>query len=335
MFLAGILNQQTLSEMSIYLVTGGAGFIGSNIAERLVRLGRTVRVLDNFSTGKRENLSAFWDRIEVLEGDIADLSMCKRAVLGVKYVLHQAALPSVPRSVKDPIATNNANVVGTLNMLQVAREAGVKRFVYASSSSVYGDSEVLPKLETMAPAPLSPYAVSKLAGEYYCRVFFQLFGLETVSLRYFNVFGPRQDPTSHYAAVVPKFVAALLQGEAPQIYGDGEQTRDFTFVENVVDANLAGTEAPNCAGSVFNIACGTRITVNRLAELLGEYIGVRVPAVHIDRRPGDVMHSLADIGAARDGLGYEARIGVEDGLRTYCKRVLDGGETQIAARRDR
>ena len=310
--------------MDVYLVTGGAGFIGSNIAERLVRLGKEVRVLDNFSTGKRENLSAFEEKIDVIEGDIADPSVCRRAVSGVKYVLHQAALPSVPRSVKDPIATNNANVVGTLNMLQAAREAGVKRFVYASSSSVYGDSEVLPKVETMNPAPLSPYAVSKLAGEYYCKVFFQLFGLETVSLRYFNVFGPRQDPTSDYAAVVPKFVSALLRKEPPRIYGDGEQTRDFTFVENVVDANLAGTEAPNCAGRVFNIACGARITVNRLAELLGEYLGVRVPAVHVERRPGDVMHSLADIGAARDGLGYEPGIGVEDGLRRYCRYVVEG-----------
>jgi len=310
--------------METYLITGGAGFIGSSIAERLSQQGRKVRILDNFSTGKRDNLSSLQGKVDVIEGDVSDFSVCKRAVSDVGYVLHQAALPSVPRSIKDPIASNMSNVVGTLNMLQAAKEAGVKRFVYASSSSVYGDSEVLPKVETMNPAPLSPYAVSKLAGEYYCRVFYQLYGLETVSLRYFNVFGLRQDPTSQYAAVVPKFVTALLRGEAPQIYGDGEQTRDFTYIENVIDANLAGTEAPNCAGGVFNIACGLRITVNRLVELLGEFLGVRVPAAHIDRRAGDVRHSLADIDAARRGLGYEARISVEEGLKRYCELASNG-----------
>jgi len=308
--------------MGIYLVTGGAGFIGSNIAERLVKQGKRVRILDNFSTGKRENIAALQDEVEVIEGDIADLSVCNQAVSQVEFVLHQAALPSVPRSISDPVASNRSNVVGTLNMLQAAKEAGVRRFVYASSSSVYGDSEVLPKVETMSPAPLSPYAVSKLAGEYYCRVFYHLFGLETVCLRYFNVFGPRQDPTSQYAAVVPKFVTSLLRGEAPQIYGDGEQTRDFTYIENVIDANLAGTEAADCAGGVFNIACGRRITVNRLAELLAEYLGVSIPGFHLDRRAGDVRHSLADIGAARRVLGYEARIGIEEGLRRYCEMAL-------------
>ena len=310
--------------MGTYLVTGGAGFIGSNIVERLVQSGERVRILDNFSTGKRDNIVAFKDEVEVVEGDIADLSVCHKAVSEVEYVMHQAALPSVPRSIRDPIASNRSNVVGTLNMLQAAKEAGVKRFVYASSSSVYGDSEVLPKVETMTPAPLSPYAVSKLAGEHYCRVFYQLYGLETVSLRYFNVFGPRQDPTSQYAAVVPKFATALLRGEAPQIYGDGEQTRDFTHVENVIEANLAGTKAPNCAGGVFNIACGSRITVNRLVELLGEYLDIGIPAIHVDRRPGDVRHSLADINAARRDLGYEARTSVEQGLKRYCELAADG-----------
>ncbi len=314
--------------MGTYLVTGGAGFIGSNIVERLVQLGKRVRILDNFSTGKRDNIVAFQDEVEVIEGDIADLSVCKKAVSEVEYVMHQAALPSVPRSIRDPIASNRSNVVGTLNLLQAAKEAGVKRFVYASSSSVYGDSEVLPKVETMTPAPVSPYAVSKLAGEHYCRVFYELFGLETVSLRYFNVFGPRQDPTSQYAAVVPKFATALLRGEAPRIYGDGEQTRDFTHIRNVIDANLAGTEAPNCAGGVFNIACGSRITVNRLAELLSDYLNVKVASVHVDRRPGDVRHSLADIDAARRDLGFEARTSVEEGLKRYCELAANNEHSE-------
>jgi len=314
--------------MRRYLVTGGAGFIGSNIVRRLVNRGEMVRVVDNFSTGKRENLAGVADKVELIEGDISDLELCRSACRGVEYVLHQAALPSVPRSIENPIASNSSNVTGTLNMLVAARDEGVTRFVYASSSSVYGDSEVLPKVETMGPSPLSPYAVSKLCGEYYCRVFYSLFELETVCLRYFNVFGPRQDPTSQYAAVVPKFATALIQGRAPEIYGDGEQTRDFTFVENVVDANLAACEASGCGGGVFNIACGRRISVNRLAELLGEILGKNTEPVHSARRPGDVRHSLADISLARSILGYEPMVSVEEGLERFCRFLTEHSETE-------
>jgi len=312
----------------LYLVTGGAGFIGSNIVERLVSDGKRVRVLDNFITGKRENIGPFLDKIELIEGDLADLSTCRKAVDGVSYVLHQGALPSVPRSVRDPIASNNANVVGTLNMLWAAKESGVKRLVYASSSSVYGDTEVQPKVETIAPSPLSPYAVSKLSGEYYCRVFHSLFGLGTVCLRYFNVFGPRQDPNSQYAAVVPKFAAAIRAGIAPQIFGDGEQTRDFTFIDNVVAANLAGLEAPDCCGGVFNIACGSTTTVNALTNELLAILGRGdVRPQHVDRRAGDVRHSRADISKARRLLGYEPRVQVEEGLKRYCDFLLGKTET--------
>jgi len=312
--------------MELYLVTGGAGFIGSNIVQRLVSEGKQVRVLDDFSTGKRENIAPYMNKVELVEGDLSDLSVCKAAVSGVKFVLHQGALPSVPRSVRDPIASNTVNVGGTLNMLWAAKEAGVKRFVYASSSSVYGDSKVLPKVETMIPSPLSPYAVSKLTGEYYCRVFFSLYGLETVSLRYFNVFGPRQDPTSQYAAVVPKFATAILAGDSPTIYGDGEQTRDFSYVENVVNANLAGLSAPDCAGGVFNIACNSRITVNELVAVLCRVLKRDVQATYVDSRPGDVKHSLADIEQAKKLLNYEPKVSVEDGIERYCEWLLNSNK---------
>ncbi len=301
--------------MARYLVTGGAGFIGSHIVEALVGRGERVRVLDNLSTGKRENLAAWRAQIEFLEGDLADLATVRRACEGVEYILHQGALPSVPRSVEDPIGSNEANVCGTLNVLVAAREAGVRRVVYAASSSAYGDSPTLPKREDMPANPLSPYAVAKYVGELYCAVFHRLWGLETVSLRYFNVFGPRQDPTSQYAAVIPRFICALHAGEAPEIYGDGEQSRDFTYVANVVEANLRACEAPGAPGQVLNIACGRRVTLNELARLLGEIMGAEAAPRYSDARPGDIKHSLADISRAQEVLGYRVWVPLEEGLR--------------------
>lgn len=299
----------------LYLVTGGAGFIGSHIVEELVRRGERVRVLDNLSTGRRENIAPFLEQIELIVGDLCDMETVRQAVEGVTYVLHQGALPSVPRSVANPIASNMANVTGTLNLLVAARDAGVQRVVYASSSSVYGDTPELPKVETIKPAPKSPYAVSKLAAEHYCRVFTQVYGLETVSLRYFNVFGPRQDPRSQYAAVIPIFITALLEGRAPVIHGDGRQSRDFTYVANNVAANLLACTAPGAAGQVFNIACGKRYNLLQLLELLREYTGVDIPPVHDAPRPGDVRHSQADISRAEEVLGYRPVVSFEEGLR--------------------
>lgn len=301
----------------LYLVTGGAGFIGSHIVERLVREGHKVRVIDNLSTGNKENIEPFLEEIEFIEGDIRDLELVREAMEGVDYVLHQAAVPSVPRSVKDPLTTNSANVEGTLNILIAARDTGVKRVVYASSSSAYGDAPILPKHEEMKPEPRSPYAVSKLAGELYCQAFYHVYGLETVVLRYFNVFGPRQDPESQYAAVVPKFITALLRGEPTTIFGDGEQSRDFTYIENVVEANLLAAKAPDVAGEVFNIACGERITVNELTRLLAEIAGANpeLKPEYAPRRPGDVRHSLADISKAGRLLGYEGKVSASEGLR--------------------
>lgn len=301
----------------LYLVTGGAGFIGSHIVERLVREGHKVRVIDNLSTGNKENIEPFVEEIEFIEGDIRDLELVREAMEGVDYVLHQAAVPSVPRSVKDPLMTNAANVDGTLNILITARDTGVKRVVYASSSSAYGDAPILPKHEEMKPEPRSPYAVSKLAGELYCQAFYHVYGLETVALRYFNVFGPRQDPESQYAAVVPKFIMALLSGEPPTIFGDGEQSRDFTYIENVVEANLLAAEAPDAAGEVFNIACGERITVNELTRLLAEIAGANpeLKPEYAPQRPGDVRHSLADISKAGRLLGYEVKVSASEGLK--------------------
>ncbi|HHV77980.1 MAG TPA: SDR family oxidoreductase [Syntrophothermus lipocalidus] len=300
----------------LYLVTGGAGFIGSHLVEELIKRGERVRVIDNLSTGRKENIEPFLSEIEFIEGDIRDLGLVRKVMVGVDYVLHQAAVPSVPRSVRDPLATNSANVDGTLNVLIAARDAGVKRVVYASSSSVYGDTPVLPKHEGMKPEPRSPYAVSKLAGEFYCQVFYHVYGLETVALRYFNVFGPRQDPKSEYAAVVPKFITALLHGEPPVIFGDGEQSRDFTYVSNVVEANLLAAKAEQVAGEVFNIACGERITINELARLLIEIIGVScyLQPKYAPPRPGDVRHSLADVSKARELLGYKVKVDIREGL---------------------
>lgn len=303
--------------MAFYLVTGGGGFIGSNIVEELLNRGERVRVLDNFSTGKRENLFPFLDQIELVEGDIRSYHIVRAAVEGVDFILHQAALPSVPRSINDPLTTNEVNVVGTLNILNAGKDVGVKRIVYASSSSIYGDLETMPKTEDMLPKPLSPYAVSKLAGEKYCQVFTKLYGLETVALRYFNVFGPRQDPTSQYSAVIPKFIKMIQQDESPTVFGDGEQSRDFTFVQNVVHANLlaCGGGLENLSGEVFNIAYGKRITINTLVEHINHILKTDVEPVYADPRPGDVKHSLANIGKARQFLGYEPEIDFEEGLR--------------------
>ncbi|MFB3880146.1 MAG: SDR family oxidoreductase [Armatimonadota bacterium] len=300
--------------MARYLVTGGAGFIGSHLVGRLVEMGESVVVLDNLSTGKAANLAPWLDSIAFLQADIRDLDAVRQACAGVDYLLHQAALPSVPRSVRDPVASNETNVNGTLNVLVAARDAGVRRLVYAASSSAYGDTPTLPKHEAMPARPLSPYAVSKHAGELYCRVFSGVYGLETVALRYFNVFGPRQDPGSHYAAVIPKFITALQQGERPVIFGDGEQSRDFTYVGNVVDANLLACRAEGTAGEVINIACGARTSLNDLVRVLERITGAAVEPIYEKARPGDVKHSLADITKAQRLLGYRPSISLEEGL---------------------
>jgi len=300
--------------MSRMLVTGGAGFIGSHIAERLADLGHEVRVLDNFSTGKRENLAAFTGRVTVIEADIRDLAAVKGAARDVDVVFHEAALASVPRSVDDPMTSDDVNVHGTLNVLVASRDAGVRRVVYASSSSIYGNLPGLPKREDMTPAPESPYAVGKLAGELYCSVFSSLYRLPCVALRYFNVFGPRQDPLSQYAAVVPLFARAFLRAEQPVIYGDGEQSRDFTYVQNVVDANLAAAESERVAGKVLNIACGSTTTVNDLCERIRLLAGADVRPRFEPPRPGDVKHSYADVSMARALLDFVPSVALDDGL---------------------
>jgi UDP-N-acetylglucosamine 4-epimerase len=306
-----------------YLVTGGAGFIGSNIVAELIQRGRKVTVFDNFATGKRENLAPFLSAITLREGDVRNFDQVREAVDGVDYVLHQAALPSVPRSVADPITSNQVNVDGTLNVLVAARDVGVKRFVYASSSSVYGDSPTLPKVEDMAPNPLSPYAIAKLASEKYCQVFASLYGLETVALRYFNIFGPRQDPTSQYSAVIPRFITALMQGDAPVIHGDGRQSRDFTFVANAVHANLLACEAPGVAGQVFNVACGTRFSLLELLNTLQEIMGVKIPPRHEAPRAGDVRHSLAGIGKIMSAMQYEVKHAFRQGLERTVEYFVE------------
>ncbi len=300
--------------LSTYLVTGGAGFIGSNVVERLVEQGKRVRVLDNFATGKRENLAPWLERVELIEGDVRDPETVRRAVDGVDYALHQAALPSVPGSIADPVTTHQVNASGTLNLLVAAREAGVKRVVYASSCAVYGDDPKLPKREDMPTRPLSPYAVSKLAGENYCRAFYQVYGLETVCLRYFNVFGPRQDPTCQYAAVMPKFVAAMLNGKRPVIYGDGTQSRDFVYVADVVQANLLACQADDAAGEVVNVACGRRVTLLQLLARLEETVGAKAEPTFAPARPGEVVHSLAAIDRANERLGYAPAVGLAEGI---------------------
>ncbi|MBI2375192.1 MAG: SDR family oxidoreductase [Deltaproteobacteria bacterium] len=302
--------------MASFLVTGGAGFIGSNLVEELLARGEDVRVLDDFSTGRRKVLEPHLDRIKVFEGSMVDLQLVRRAVEGVDYVLHQAALPSVPKSIAFPVETNAANVTGTLNVLVAARDAKVRRLVYAASSSAYGDTPELPKRESIASKPLSPYAIQKLAGELYCRVFYETYGLETVALRYFNIFGPRQDPTSFYSAVIPKFIRSIQAGTPPTIYGDGRQSRDFTYVDNVVAANLAATAASSaCAGKVVNIACGERIDLLELVRVINEVLGTNVAPVHAEPRIGDVKHSHADIHLARELIGYEPRVRFREGIK--------------------
>jgi len=310
--------------MAFYLVTGGAGFIGSNLVKALLERGDQVRVLDNLSTGKRENLNfiaqAGTSRFELMEENICDIEMCRKACTDVEYVLHHAALGSVFRSIDNPIETHEVNVSGTLNLLVASREAKVRRFVYASSSSVYGDvssssEEIIPKQEGMTPRPKSPYAVSKLASEYYAQVFYHLYGLETVILRYFNVFGERQDPNSIYSAVIPKFTQSLLNRKPPTIYGDGEQSRDFTYVGNVIQANLKACEAPSVvAGEVMNIACSERVSINQLYQKLAHTTGQNYPPLYVQLRPGEVRHSLADITKAKKLLGYTPEVNWENGL---------------------
>jgi UDP-glucose 4-epimerase len=309
--------------MPLYLVTGGAGFIGSNIVEELVKRGEKVRVLDNFSTGKWENLVPFLNHIEIIEGDIRSYHIVKEAVDDVDFILHQAALPSVPRSIKDPVTTNEVNVGGTLNILHAALDAKVKRVVFASSSSIYGDSPILPKKEDMPPNPLSPYAVSKLAGEKYCQVFSRIYGLHTVSLRYFNVFGPKQNPDSQYSAVIPKFIKAVIKNESPVIYGDGNQSRDFTFVENVVNANLLAVQNEFPNGLVLNCACHEQISINILVSHLCKYMNTDVSPNYQEFRPGDVIHSFADISLIKKTINYKPIIFFDRGLKKtidwYCK----------------
>jgi len=301
--------------LASYLVTGGGGFIGSTLVRTLAERGEQVRVLDDFSTGARSNLEDVADRVELIEGDVSDPAVCRRAVDGMDYVLHQAAIPSVARSVEDPASSNRANITGTLNLLVAARDVQVKRLVFASSSSVYGETEVLPKVETMPERPISPYALTKLAGEKYCVMFHRLYGLPAVALRYFNIFGPRQNPSSPYSAVISRFVAAALDGKPLTVHGDGEQSRDFTYVENVVQANLLATTAPGAPGGVFNIGTGERHSLNQLVGALGKIVGRPLDPEHGAPRAGDVRHSLADIGWARNVLGYDPKVRFEDGLR--------------------
>jgi len=303
--------------MAKVLVTGGGGFIGSNLTEALLKQDHQVRVLDNFSTGKKENLAfdPSCPTLEIIEGDIRDLSVCQKAMKGIEYVFHQAALPSVQRSVEDPLTSNSVNVEGTLNVLLSARDAGVKRLIYESSSSVYGDTPTLPKHEEMPPNPLSPYALQKYIGENYCRLFFQLFGLETVSLRYFNIFGPKQDPTSIYSAVIPKFIDALREGRSPIIFGDGEQSRDFTYIDNVVQANLLAMSAVRLNGEAINIACGKRTSLNQLLSFLKEIVGSKVSPIYEEPRKGDIRHSLAEIRKGKQILTYEPKVDIKAGLK--------------------
>jgi nucleoside-diphosphate-sugar epimerase len=300
--------------MTNYLVTGGAGFIGSHLAEELVRRGHRVRVVDSLVTGNRANLEHI-PKVEFLEGDLADIDVARRAVHGCEFVLHQAAIPSVPRSVADPVTSNRANVDATLNVLVAAREAGVRRVVFAASSSVYGDAATLPKHEAMTPNPLSPYALQKLVGEQYLRMFTRLYSLETVSIRYFNVFGPRQDPSSPYSGVISVFATALLANRPPKIYGDGEQTRDFTYVSNVVDGVLRACEAAGASGEVMNVATGGRTSLNQLFREMKAIIGASVEPTYVAARRGDVRDSQADISKAKALLGYEPTVSFEEGLR--------------------
>jgi UDP-glucose 4-epimerase len=303
--------------MAHYLVTGGAGFIGSSLARALLARGDRVRIIDNFSSGRRENIADFVGGVELVEGDILDPAALRRAVEGIEVIFHEAAIPSVPKSMAEPIENHEANASGTLRVLHAARAAGARRLVYAASSAAYGDDPTQPKVETMSPAPISPYGASKLAGEYYCQVYASAYKFETVALRYFNVFGPRQDPASEYAAVIPKFITAALAGQTPRIFGDGKQSRDFCHIDNVIDANLRAASAPaaQVSGRVLNIACGVAVDLNQVVALIGDILGRKVEARHEAERAGDIKHSLADIGEATRRLGYTAAVPFAEGLR--------------------
>jgi nucleoside-diphosphate-sugar epimerase len=309
-----------------YLITGGAGFIGSHLVKHVVDAGGIVRVVDNLSTGSADRLDQIRDSVQLVTGDLADDSVAAEAVKDMDYVLHQAAVPSVQRSVVDPVGTNRSNVTATLNLLENCRKAGVHRFVYAASSSAYGDTEVLPKNEEMPANPLSPYALQKWVGERYCKIYHELYGLETVSLRYFNVFGPRQDPYSEYSAVIPKFITKLLAKEPITVYGDGEQSRDFTYIDNVIDANLLALRAPNAPGEVCNIGCGQRVSLNELIRILEGLLGVRAQVTYAAAKPGDVRHSLADITKARRVLGYAAKTEIEEGLKRTVEAYVKSND---------
>ena len=307
------------------LVTGGAGFIGGHIVERLLREGWKVRVLDDFSTGRAENLASVASQIELLKGDIRDAALVTRAVEGVEVVFHEAAVPSVPRSVEEPVRTNDVNVNGTLNVLEQARQGGVRRVVYAASSSAYGDTPTLPKIESMPANPMSPYALQKYVGEVYCRLYANLYGLETVALRYFNIYGPRQNPDSEYAAVIPRFLRACLRGESPRIYGDGEQTRDFTFVGDAVQANLLAADAKRASGHVMNVGGGARTSLNLLLETIRQITGTKLLAIHEPARAGDVRDSLAALDRAGDLLGYVPGTSLRQGLERILESMRPDG----------
>jgi UDP-glucose 4-epimerase len=302
--------------VSLCLVTGGAGFIGSSLARALLARGDKVRIIDNFSSGKRENLADIADKVDLIEGDILDDKALARAVEGTELIFHEAAIPSVPKSMAEPVENHAANATGTIRVLEQARRARVRRVVYAASSAAYGEDPVLPKIETMAPAPISPYGGSKLAGEQYMQIYARAYGLETVCLRYFNVFGPRQDPQSEYAAVIPKFITIALAGKQPRIFGDGSQSRDFCYIDNVVEANFkaASSDARQVSGGVFNVACGQATDLNRVVALIGDYLGRKIDPIYEDERAGDIKHSWADITAARQHLGYTAAVSFAEGL---------------------
>ena len=324
--------------MSLYLVTGAAGFIGSALVHALLERGEQVRGLDNFETGRRENLADIIAHIDFRQADLLDADAVASSCRGVDYVLHQAAIPSVPKSIADPARSNRVNVEGTVNVLIAARDAGIKRVVYAASSSAYGDTPTLPKREDMIPVPLSPYAVAKLTGEMYMRVFYGVYGLPTVSLRYFNIFGPRQDPTSQYSAVLAKFITLMLRGERPTIYGDGEQSRDFNYIDNAVAANLLAATAPDkdVAGQIFNIATGRRFDLNETVALLRPLTGYAGDVEYAPERAGDIKHSLADISLAQQKLGYEPKVNFEEGLRRtvqWYRATEAANATELAASR--
>ncbi len=309
--------------MAVYLVTGGAGFIGSNIAKALLKKGHLVRIIDDFSTGRRVNIEPFIDEIDLYELDIAKKEGLQEAFDGVDYVLHQAAIPSVPRSIDDPVGSFRSTAWGTLNILETARSAGIKKLVYASSSSIYGSNPELPKREPMTAAPLSPYAAAKLAAETYCQVYYKVYGLQTVSLRYFNVFGPNQDPDSQYAAVIPKFIRAALRSERLTIFGDGLTSRDFTYIDNVVDANILAAESSAGAGEVFNLACGDRITLNEMVGVIETLVGHEIDKKHDPPRPGDVPHSQANIEKLVTTFGYQPKISFHDGMEKTFEYFKD------------